>query len=163
MRAYIRTRSSTDFGRIRLIQQNLVEVDQAGRIRQNLVKRRFTKTFVLVEFGRIYLLSILLRHSYCNQASPIILSILITYLITVLISSRSSISIITVYTFNFNPCQYYTINIQLFHLVCIAYIQNYIVYSITNPYYISSYNFLSAIVIALGSLYIYISLSIKPI
>jgi len=38
MRAYVRTRSSTDFGRIRLIWQNLAEVNQAGRIRQNLVK-----------------------------------------------------------------------------------------------------------------------------
>ena len=38
MRAHIRTRSSTDFGRIQLIWQNLAEVDQAGRIRQNLVK-----------------------------------------------------------------------------------------------------------------------------
>jgi len=38
MRAHVRTRSSTDFGRIRWIWQNLAEVDQAGRIRQNLVK-----------------------------------------------------------------------------------------------------------------------------
>jgi len=38
MRAHIRTRSSTDFGQIRLIWQNLAEVDQASRIRQNLVK-----------------------------------------------------------------------------------------------------------------------------
>jgi hypothetical protein len=38
MRAYVRTRSLTDFGRIQLIWQNLAEVDQAGRIRQNLVK-----------------------------------------------------------------------------------------------------------------------------
>ena len=38
MRAHVRTRPSTDFGRIRLIWQNLAEVDQAGRIRQNLVK-----------------------------------------------------------------------------------------------------------------------------
>jgi len=36
MRAHVRTR--TDFGRIRLIWQNLAEVDQAGRIRQNSVK-----------------------------------------------------------------------------------------------------------------------------
>jgi len=38
MRAHMRTRSSTDFSRIRLIWQNLAEVDQAGRIRQNSVK-----------------------------------------------------------------------------------------------------------------------------
>jgi hypothetical protein len=38
MRAHVRTRSSTVFGRIRLIWQNLAEVDQAGRIRQNLIK-----------------------------------------------------------------------------------------------------------------------------
>jgi len=36
MRAHVRTR--TDFGSIRLIWQNLAEVDQAGRIRQNSVK-----------------------------------------------------------------------------------------------------------------------------
>jgi len=36
MRAHIRTR--TGFSSIRLIWQNLAEVDQAGRIRQNLVK-----------------------------------------------------------------------------------------------------------------------------
>ena len=36
MRAHVRTR--TDFGRIRLIWQNLAEVDQAGRIWQNSVK-----------------------------------------------------------------------------------------------------------------------------
>jgi len=38
MRAHVRTWFSTDFSRIRLIKQNLAEVDQAGRIRQNLVK-----------------------------------------------------------------------------------------------------------------------------
>jgi len=36
MRAHIRTR--TDFSRIQLIWQNLAEVDQASRIRQNSVK-----------------------------------------------------------------------------------------------------------------------------
>jgi len=36
MRAHIRTR--TDFGSIWLIWQNLAEVDQASRIRQNSVK-----------------------------------------------------------------------------------------------------------------------------
>ena len=36
MRTHVRTR--TDFGSIRLIWQNLAEVDQAGRIWQNLVK-----------------------------------------------------------------------------------------------------------------------------
>jgi len=36
MRAHIHTR--TDFGSIWLIWQNLAEVDQAGKIRQNLAK-----------------------------------------------------------------------------------------------------------------------------
>jgi hypothetical protein len=38
MRAHMHTRSLTDFGRIRWIWQNLAEVDQAGKIRQNLAK-----------------------------------------------------------------------------------------------------------------------------
>jgi len=51
MRAHVRTR--TDFGRIQLIWQNLAEVNQASRIRQNLVKASslsvecFTETFLL--------------------------------------------------------------------------------------------------------------------
>jgi len=44
MRAHMRMR--TDFGRIQLIWQNLAEVDQAGRIRQNSID--------LAEFGRIW-------------------------------------------------------------------------------------------------------------
>ena len=31
------------------------------------------KSIKLVEFGRIYLLSVLLKYSYCNWASPIII------------------------------------------------------------------------------------------
>ena len=38
MRAHVRMRSLTVFGRIQLIWQNLAEVDQAGKIRQNLIK-----------------------------------------------------------------------------------------------------------------------------
>jgi len=59
MRAYVRTRSLTDFGRIQLIWQNLAEVDQAGRIRQNLVK------------ASEFVCRVSPRHSYCNWASPV--------------------------------------------------------------------------------------------
>ena len=38
MRAHIRTRSLTDFNKIQLFWQNMAEVNQASRIRQNLVK-----------------------------------------------------------------------------------------------------------------------------
>ena len=59
MRAHVRTtyavfwRTSVESGRT---WQNLAEVDQAGRIRQNLVKRRFLPKHL--ELGRIYLSSV---------------------------------------------------------------------------------------------------------
>ena len=77
-------------------------------------------------------------------------------------SLKSSIDIIAFYTFAFNLCLYYTINTLLFHSVCVTQVQNYIVQSITNSCYISSCNLYLAITIALGLLYIYISLLQNP-
>ena len=60
-------------------------------------------------------------------------------------SSISSISIIIFQTLVFKPFLYSTISTFLFQLVLVAYIQNQVVYSITNPFYISEYNFCSAV------------------
>ena len=77
-------------------------------------------------------------------------------------SLESSINIIIFCTLGFNPCLYYIINALLFHLVCVAQVQNCVVQSIANPYYVSSCNLYSAVTITLGSLYIYISLLQNP-
>ena len=70
--------TSVDSGRA---WQNLAEVDQVSRIRQNSVKRRFywnvcfsricQNLIELAELGRTLLLSVLPRHFYCNWASPV--------------------------------------------------------------------------------------------
>ena len=74
----------------------------------------------------------------------------------------SSINIIAFYTFAFNPCLYYTINTLLFYSIWVAQVQNYMVQSIANPRCVNSYNLYLAVTIALGLLYICISLLQNP-
>ena len=66
------------------------------------------------------------------------------------------------YTSAFSPCLYYTINALLFHFICVAQVQNYIIQFITNPYYVSFYNLRLAVIVISGLLYIYISLLQNP-